>query len=688
MATSGTIYGNASKSWQLKIEWTRTNFSIPNNTSTIEAKLYVYNNSNAYNRYPDTAYYIIDGTKTYATFEFPSTKAWRLLGTKTFTLSHNADGSKSYTLSGEWYSGIKSSSYTPISLSVSGLITLDTIPRYATSVQNLVNKTETEIEMSWSSDSTIDYMWYSTDNGSNWVGKAVSNVSSGSYTISGLKANTTYKIKTRVRKKESQLTTDSAVLNVTTYNFPNCNSTPDFTLGNSVSLGFYNPLNRAFKFYVIGNGKQIATEYSCSGTSYKGLNDAEGTVAQLYETIPNARSGTYKVKVVYGDSAITTDSGNTFSIKGTEVPSLGSVSYEDADTKVKGITGNNQLIVQNCSNVVVSYTEATAQNSATISEYIFFLNDTTIRSTSPGGTVEFGKINSSSDLTLTMTVIDSRGLSATTSIPVTVMAYQQPSAVVTLERKNNYEDETYLTVDATVTDINGNNAYSIIYTYKAQEDSSFGGLKIINDKELNTLQLDKNKAYTFRITIADSLIGVWGDEFQLGKGVFPLFINTEKNLVGINDFPQDGEALRVSGGDAHFLEDVEVDGIIKGNQNKILWQGMDLMDGNATIELSEKISSQLVGVFLVFSLYAETENGRNVAFNYHFVPKVHTLLHDGKGVVFRISGGTPFKYQGSKYLYISDDKIKGNSSNIEVGYSDSGVTYTNNIYALRYVIGV
>ena len=683
MATSGIIYGNSSKSWQLKIEWSRTDYSIPNNTSTIALSLYVYNGNNAYNK-TGTAYYTLDGTKTFATFDFPSTKAWRLLGTKTITLSHEPDGSKKYTVSGEWYSGITSSSYTPKSLSVSGEIILDTIPRYATSVQSLINKTETDITMSWSSDSTIDYMWYSTDNGSNWVGKAVSNVGSGSYTISGLKANTTYKIITRVRKKESQLTTDSAVLSVDTYNFPNCNSTPDFTLGNSVSLGFYNPLNRAFKFYVIGNGKQIATEYSGSGTSYKGLNDAEGTVAQLYETIPNARSGTYKVKVVYGDSAITTDNGNTFSIKGTEVPSLGSVSYADNRDASVNVTKDNQLIIQNQSNVLVSYTEATAKNSAKIENYTFTLNETTKTSTSPGGTVDFGRVNSSSDLVLTMTATDSRGLSATTSIPVSVVAYQPPSAVVTLERKNNYEDETYLTVDATVTDINGNNAYTITYGYKAQKDSSFGGFNIIKDKEVNTLQLDKNEAYTFRVALADSLYeGVWVNEYPLGKGVFPLFINTEKNQVGINDFPQDGEALRVASGDVRL-----VDGKIRGDQNRILWQGMELMDENTTIELAEKISNQLMGVFLVFSLYADTENGRNVAFNYHFIPKVHTLLHEGKGVVFRISGGTPFKYQGSKYLYISDDKIKGNSSNIEVGTADSGVTYTNNIYALRYVIGV
>ena len=132
MATSGTIYGAKVKSWYLKIDWERTEVSIENNQSTIKASLYVYNNNTAYNNYANEAYYTIDGTKTYAKFSFPSTKAWRLLGTKTFTITHDNDGSKKYTLSGYWYSGVISSSYTPESLSVSGTIALDTIPRKAT----------------------------------------------------------------------------------------------------------------------------------------------------------------------------------------------------------------------------------------------------------------------------------------------------------------------------------------------------------------------------------------------------------------------------------------------------------------------------------------------------------------------------------------------------------------------------
>lgn len=92
------------------------------------------------------------------------------------------------------------------------------LPRYATCSQSLNSKTSSSIKMNWSSDSTIDYVWYSIDNGSNWVAVGSVNASSGSYNVTGLSANTSYNIKTRVRRKDSQLTTDSSVLGVKTYN--------------------------------------------------------------------------------------------------------------------------------------------------------------------------------------------------------------------------------------------------------------------------------------------------------------------------------------------------------------------------------------------------------------------------------------------------------------------------------------
>lgn len=128
---------------------------------------------------------------------------------------HNSNGTKTFSAYAE--AGI----YTyAVNCTGSNNWTLDNIPRYATSKQSLNSKTETTITINWLSDNTIDYLWYSINNGSNWNAVGTVNGTSGTYTITGLNAETTYNIKTRVRRKDSQLTTDSTVLTVRTENAP------------------------------------------------------------------------------------------------------------------------------------------------------------------------------------------------------------------------------------------------------------------------------------------------------------------------------------------------------------------------------------------------------------------------------------------------------------------------------------
>ena len=167
---------------------------------------------------------------------------------------------------------------------------------------------------------------------------------------------------------------------------------------------------------------------------------------------------TYSGSTLVGTSSVNfnakvTNSNPTFTAS--------NITYADTNTTVTAITGNNQHIVQNKSNLKITYTSATAKNSATITSYSFTLNGVTKTSTSAGGTIDFGTINSASNLTLTATVTDSRGNTATATKTITMLAYSTPNAIVTLKRLNNYEDETYLTVDGSVSSVNGKNTMAI-----------------------------------------------------------------------------------------------------------------------------------------------------------------------------------------------------------------------------------
>lgn len=90
------------------------------------------------------------------------------------------------------------------------------VTTYKVPTQSLNTKNENSIKINWSCDSTADYIWYSTDNGSTWVVVGSVNASSGSYTISSLNSGTTYNIKTRVRRKAPQTSYNTTRLSVTT----------------------------------------------------------------------------------------------------------------------------------------------------------------------------------------------------------------------------------------------------------------------------------------------------------------------------------------------------------------------------------------------------------------------------------------------------------------------------------------
>ena len=101
------------------------------------------------------------------------------------------------------------------------IITLENIPRYTSITSFTVSKrNETSFTFNWGTADIIDYVYYSTDNGSNWTGYDVTDGTSGSFTVSGLSPNTNYNCKLRVRRKDSQLTTDSTTVSQSTYKAP------------------------------------------------------------------------------------------------------------------------------------------------------------------------------------------------------------------------------------------------------------------------------------------------------------------------------------------------------------------------------------------------------------------------------------------------------------------------------------
>lgn len=561
-----SISGNGSKGHhKFTLNVTENSTSTANNTSSVSFSFVLSPIQASWNweQWGSSISYTvtINGTKYAGTIPNYDGYSAVTLKSESLTVAHNDDGKKtiSYSFSVTDSTG---QSYTCGNASASGTMALTNIPRYLsiTSLE-LSNKTETSIVVSWKVSEPRTSTYYTLDNGATWIGSATygeslaSDGKSGTFNIKNLTANTAYKLKVKIKRTDSDLWTESGQLSFTTYNYPYCNSAPNFTIGNAVKIGFYNPLGRSIEWQILGADNSIIAGNATTGTSYTGIN-GEGSVANLYKSIPSAKSGTYKVKITYG-SNIATKTGGTYSIKGTEKPTVGTINYVDSNTTATNITKNPQHIVQNKSNLKVTFGSATAKNSATIAKHTFELNGVTKTSTSASGAVDFGTINSANNLKLTVTVTDSRGLTASIEKEITMLAYSNPNALVTLERLNNYEDESYLTVDGSVASVNSKNTMTIKYRYKLS-GGSYGSFVTIGDKAKQTLSLNKNNVYIFNVVVTDAFGSTYNKEFTLNKGVFPLFIDTGRNSIGINALPKRNKSLEIKEGQV-YLEREEAD---------------------------------------------------------------------------------------------------------------------------------
>lgn len=340
------------------------------------------------------------------------------------------------------------------------------VTTYKVPSNSLNARTETTIKMNWSVDSTADYIWYSTDNGSTWTAVGSVSATSGTYTISGLSANTAYKVKTRVRRKATQTTYDASAVSVTTYNYPHITAvgTSNLTIGNSQKLTLYNPLSRTVTIKMYKDSTSGTQLYS--GTTSSTSITFTPTASTLYATIPSAKSGKCVYSAIYSSSTKTTTGAYTYVINESACkPTFTNFTYVDIDSTV--VTDNDQILVNNnsdCKIIISTANKAVAKNSATMvsykCEYGSLSKTIDYSSNSEVSTWIAGATGG----TLKVTAIDSRGLSTTVTKTVPYIAYT--SAVVNsveVQRLNGVDLETYLGLKMTIWKGNWQNGSDTAY---------------------------------------------------------------------------------------------------------------------------------------------------------------------------------------------------------------------------------
>lgn len=125
--------------------------------------------------------------------------------------------------------------------------------------------------------------------------------------------------------------------------------------------------------------------------------------------------------------------------------------------------------------------------------------------------------------------------------------------------------------------------------------------------------------------------------------------------------------------------------LYKGGTGRVLWSGGMYMTAGHTAPLDELVSKQPTGIVLVFSEYVDGAVA-DQSFHHRVIMKEVVALHPGKAECIQLSTSN-LAFFATKYLYIYDDKVVGHANNNATGTGACGITYTNNRFVLRYIIG-
>lgn len=128
-----------------------------------------------------------------------------------------------------------------------------------------------------------------------------------------------------------------------------------------------------------------------------------------------------------------------------------------------------------------------------------------------------------------------------------------------------------------------------------------------------------------------------------------------------------------------------VEGQLGIKTNKILATPNAFLNAGQTYNFSDSVANQTNGIVLVWSAYNDGAPA-DYSWNITYVPKQLIALKPGAGVTCPMFGGG-FQNAGCKYVYLTDTSVRGNAINEGSG-TNSGISYNNSQYILRYVIGI
>lgn len=325
------------------------------------------------------------------------------------------------------------------------------------------------------------------------------------------------------------------------------NNSPNFNIGDTITVHM-NRKSASFTHTAVLNFG------SYSVTMGTGITDniqfpTSAIANSLYAQIPNSATGT-------GNITVTTYSGGT--VIGTASCTIiahvvGSaptffVKYRDQAPNTPYITGDDHVIIRNHSVLRIEITGAEAKNSATLKSAYAVVNGdkTSISLTSESGHIICGNVNSSTDVTASVTVTDSRGISTTKNIKVTVWDWVPPTAIVNVWRESNYYSDCFVNVNANYSSLQNHNDLIINFKWKKKGETVFKNGETLYNNVQAGFTADNTFDWDVEVEVSDKL-DTTIYTLVLHKGMPVACVDLLKYSVGVNCFPKYSKSLEVNG---------------------------------------------------------------------------------------------------------------------------------------------
>ena len=332
----------------------------------------------------------------------------------------------------------------------------------------------------------------------------------------------------------------------------NITSAPNFNDTQNPTIQYSNPAGTAVTtlqacISLTGASADIAyRDIPKTGSSYTfNLTEAERNVLRQ-ATTGKTRTVRFYVMTVIGGTTFRNYVEKTLTI--TDANPTFSVAYLDSNSTTSAITGNNQQIVRNKSTLRINVTNAEAKKYATLTTATCTVlgSNYSVSVSSGSGTLNIGTLDTSQDLTIAVTVTDSRGYTTTQNITVTVLDWVLPTAIITMQRHNNFYSETDINVDGSYSSVNDKNTLTIQMRYKKVDDCSYSSYTTLQDNVTSTFTWDNNYAWNIQVLLTDKF-GSSTYNLTLSRGMPIIFFDRLKSSTGFNCFPTGELSVEVDG---------------------------------------------------------------------------------------------------------------------------------------------